>query len=132
MSNSLYLIAHKVRGEPAFDIAQRMCEGDEMCQGDCGLYPDCKTEPIWIIPTSGHRAFPLMNWPLNALCHNTGTDYDWGPDVTTECGPIEHHNEWSSLRDHYLTEAVAAKSLVDILGLIHAPLTRQPPIKRRF
>src|SRR6202166_388044 len=41
--SELYLIAHRVRGEPAFDIAQRSQIGDE--EG-------------WIIPTSGHRAYP--------------------------------------------------------------------------
>jgi hypothetical protein len=38
-----YLILHKVRGEPAFDIAEKLQIGDE--EG-------------WIIPTSGHRAYP--------------------------------------------------------------------------
>lgn len=56
MSNS-WLIAHKVRGEPAFDVAERMecpeCGGkDENCEG-------CQGEGYWwIIPTSGHRAYP--------------------------------------------------------------------------
>ena len=40
----LYLIAHKVRGEPAFDIAIQMMMADG---------------PWWIIPTSGHRAYPF-------------------------------------------------------------------------
>jgi hypothetical protein len=40
-----YLILHKVRGEPAFDIAT--CIGED---GD---------GEIWIIPTSGHRAYPF-------------------------------------------------------------------------
>ncbi len=35
-----YLIAHKVRGEPAFDIAVRMqcpeCNGDDAMQMSCG------------------------------------------------------------------------------------------------
>ena len=43
--SDLYLILHKVRGEPAFDIAQKIQIGDE--EG-------------WIIPTSGHRAYPVM------------------------------------------------------------------------
>ena len=41
--SDLYLILHKVRGEPAFDIATRLQIADE--EG-------------WIIPTSGHRAYP--------------------------------------------------------------------------
>jgi hypothetical protein len=47
-----YLILHKVRGEPAFDIADKLQIGDE--EG-------------WIIPTSGHRAYPFMEWPLEAF-----------------------------------------------------------------
>jgi hypothetical protein len=39
----LFLIAHKVRGEPAFDVAERLQIGEELG---------------WIIPTSGHRAYP--------------------------------------------------------------------------
>jgi len=42
---SAYLILHKVRGEPAFDVAEKLQIGDE--EG-------------WIIPTSGHRAYPYV------------------------------------------------------------------------
>jgi hypothetical protein len=42
---NLYLILHKVRGEPAFDIAEKVQIGKE--EG-------------WIIPTSGHRAYPVL------------------------------------------------------------------------
>jgi hypothetical protein len=45
-----YLIQHKVRGEHAFDVAVKM----EMADG---------TE-WWIIPTSGHRAYPYFSWPI--------------------------------------------------------------------
>lgn len=41
-----YLIAHLVRGEPAFDIA--------ICMDG----PDEDGDEWWIIPTSGHRAYP--------------------------------------------------------------------------
>lgn len=44
-----YLIAHIVRGEPAFDIAIPLQIGDE--EG-------------WIIPTSGHRAYPYWSLEL--------------------------------------------------------------------
>lgn len=43
------LILHKVRGQPAFDIAERMTVG---------------SEEWWIIPTSGHRAYPYQHWRL--------------------------------------------------------------------
>ena len=47
--SDLYLILHKVRGEPAFDIAARLQIGSELG---------------WIIPTSGHRARPWWWVPL--------------------------------------------------------------------
>lgn len=47
-----YLILHRVRGEPAFDIAERWSfDGEEG----------------WIIPTSGHRAYPVANWPMSDI-----------------------------------------------------------------
>jgi hypothetical protein len=49
---NLYLIAHKVRGEPALDVAVKM----EMADG-----------PWWIIPTSGHRAYPYWHSDLDGL-----------------------------------------------------------------
>jgi hypothetical protein len=39
----MYIIAHKVAGRRAFDIAEPM---------------DINGERWWIIPTSGHRAYP--------------------------------------------------------------------------
>jgi hypothetical protein len=44
-----HLILHKVRGEPAFDVAEE-------------IEPD-----MWIIPTSGHRAYPYVKWSLSEL-----------------------------------------------------------------
>lgn len=98
----MYLIAHKVRGEPAFDIAEKLQIGDE--EG-------------WIIPTSGHRAYPYWHCPLR--------EYSW--------------NGWNqpgrmppNLRDHYtVTRAVEPKvdtrALLQTLGLIkpQAPMNRR-------
>jgi hypothetical protein len=50
-----YLILHKVRGAPAFDVAER-CD-DMGTESDPG--------PWWIIPTSGHRAYPYWTQPLS-------------------------------------------------------------------
>jgi len=50
--NDLYLILHKVRGEPAFDVAQKIVIGGE--EG-------------WIIPTSGHRAYPSQWFELGII-----------------------------------------------------------------
>lgn len=54
MSSDSYLIAHKVRGEPAFDIAQE-------------LYIDALGEMNWIIPTSGHIAHPVWTCELSTV-----------------------------------------------------------------
>ena len=48
----LYLILHKVRGEAAFDVAERF---------------DLNGEEAWVIPTSGHRAYPYGFWDLRKL-----------------------------------------------------------------
>ena len=50
--SSPYLIAHVVRGSPAFDIAEQLQIGDELG---------------WIIPTSGHRAYPYWTEALDAF-----------------------------------------------------------------
>ena len=74
-SGNLYLIAHKVRGEPAFDIAIQMTMGDELW---------------WIIPTSGHRAYPWCWQELEVR--------DW------ETGDMP-----ANLPDHYPTAVLPAK-----------------------
>jgi hypothetical protein len=58
MSDELYLILHRVRGEPAFDIAQKMSDMS-------------RDEDWWIIPTSGHRAYPYRWWILEDLADVT-------------------------------------------------------------
>lgn len=50
--NTLYLILHKVRGEAAYDVASKLAVNGEIW---------------WIIPTSGHRAYPYRHWNLEDL-----------------------------------------------------------------
>jgi hypothetical protein len=50
--HDLYLILHKVRGEPTYDVASPLQIG-----GEAG----------WIVATSGHRAYPWKLWPLADL-----------------------------------------------------------------
>ena len=67
MIDTLYLIAHKVRGEPAFDVAIQM-ECPE-CSGEASDH-SCECDGFgswWIIPTSGHRAHPYWYHPLEDL-----------------------------------------------------------------
>jgi hypothetical protein len=65
MATMTYLILHKVRGEPAFDIAEKLQIGDE--EG-------------WIIPTSGHRAYPYKTWDLERMGYNLERPPDDWPD----------------------------------------------------
>jgi hypothetical protein len=71
--DSLYLIAHKVRGQLAFDVAVRVA----LSGG----------EEIWMIPTSGHRAYPLAHQALGDL-------FDY---MTV----FANGEEWEALPDHY-------------------------------
>jgi len=69
-----YLILHKVRGEPAFDIAQKI---------------EVEDEEWWIIPTSGHRAYPSKIWKLE----------DWRCTYANSTPLLDPR--WASLPDHY-------------------------------
>lgn len=118
MSADLFLIAHKVRGEPAFDIAQHMqCPRCNATEDHC---PQCDgVGHWWIIPTSGHRAYPSDYAPLSGFYSNMG-------ERILDVLALPSAN----LRDHYLSEAEAAKSLLDTLGL--AKPKPQAPIVRRL
>lgn len=50
-----HLILHKVRGEPAFDIAEPFTTEDG--------------EEMWIVSTSGHRAYPYWSALLTDIVH---------------------------------------------------------------
>jgi hypothetical protein len=77
-----YLIAHKVRGKLAFDVAEKMvchvCQGEVISSisvGEIGniLTPKpCSfcdsTGHWWILSTVGHRAYPFWSRNLDELC----------------------------------------------------------------
>ena len=103
-----YLVAHVVRGEPAFDIAIRLQIGDE--EG-------------WIIPTSGHRAYPY--WACQLIIDNE----------PIQDNPITPRHPWIRMQDdlavppapdgwpdHYQTHAAKGTGLItnlaERLGLI--------------
>lgn len=113
----LYLIAHRVRGEAAFDVALRMecphCGQDTMpCFGlEC---VECDQLGYWwIIPTSGHRAYPYGWQPLSAL--------DLAPGFAKPMPP-----GWP---DHY---KVGPAPKLDIKALFKATQPPQPRIPRRL
>lgn len=108
--SDLFLIAHKVRGHAAFDVATQMecpeCQalGCNECDGK-GHW--------WIIPTSGHRAYPYWSERINSLAIVTDKLRDM-PD---------------SWPDHYPTRATPSISQT-ILSIMAKPLA-QVRIKRR-
>jgi hypothetical protein len=126
----LYLILHKVRGEPAFDIAIKENMGTPSDPG-----------PWWGIPTSGHRAYPLRYWKLEELTdvsdwpHNHPYDYVAYDEIPQD--------EWEALRDHYIASEPLMRrgkfiEVAEGLGstirsiLAGAGLIKPPkPIKRR-
>ncbi len=135
----LYLIAHKVRGEPTFDIAERMvcseCQGDGNLSdgvigisGDDGMIPCAECDATgfwWIIPTSGHRAYPYWHLPMPVTYHDGRyllamgqTIYDGIPEMPP------------SLPDHYPTRQApkdnpsSGKSLLAALGLLPKVIRR--------
>lgn len=109
-SPELFLILHKVRGEPTFDVATYI--GDD---GD---------GEVWIIPTSGHRCYPLQSWPIPE-------------EVVMEADAVKVPIDWP---DHYTASAAdegyghkelrkyAVTDLLNRLGLNRKPsLTRRLP-----
>ena len=105
MTDELYLILHKVRGEPAFDIAQKIEIGKE--EG-------------WIIPTSGHRAYPLTWTSLTTL--NMSLD---GVDM-----PPDHPDHYNPKRDDNAHLIDAAREILTRKGLISAAKPSQPIYRR--
>lgn len=69
----LYLIAHKVRGEAAFDIAERFA--CSVCDIGAPAGPGCEacgfTGSWWIVSTSGNRAYPYWK---ELLCTKRSAD----------------------------------------------------------
>jgi hypothetical protein len=117
MMSDLYLILHRVRGQSAFDIATPLAIGDE--NG-------------WIIPTSGHRAYPYHTWKLYDLGLRWSANNVRG---ITEDMNLEMPPNWP---DHYPTSATPkldAKSLLAELGLKPAQTSHpaiSSPLKRRI
>src|SRR5262245_29009198 len=111
-----YLILHKVRGEPTFDIAIKIIARCEDVSTDC--------EEMWIIPTSGHRAYPYRKWELSELADVSDINSFSAHDRPYYRDEIP--NDWP---DHYATNDrpvkeetyvvnQRAKGLLEGLGLV--------------
>ena len=128
--SELFLVAHKVRGEATFDVAERMlcpeCQGNSSKGREPYVCFECDDLGYWwIIPTSGHRAYPLVTWELsNLLAGDTGNGY---MSVTNEAGPLEEHPHFETIQDHY---KCGPAPKLDIRSLFKAQ--QKPTIQRRF
>lgn len=106
-----YLILHKVRGEPAFDVATQLrcpvCDSTnvERRVENASSCHACKgTSLWWIIPTSGHRAYPCWHIELSKLgwreFDDPNDDWKSSPRSLPQ-GEIELLMLISALPDHY-------------------------------
>jgi hypothetical protein len=110
-----YLILHKVRGEPALDVAERMecpiCDGVG-CKdcGDNGFW--------WITPTYGHRAYAVDSWNLKDFIQTGLTVPDDLP---------EHFEVSAAPKGKGLGLGANLRGHLEKLGLIKSrePLTRR-------
>ncbi len=118
-----FLILHKVRGEPAFDIAEKIGEDSD---GD-----------IWIIPTSGHRAYPYRMWTLMDMSYEANILEGGGTLKLSQLAEyaLRSPGDWP---DHYAandrplaedtyTVKKRAAGILESLGLVK-PVT----VERRF
>lgn len=104
-----HLILHKVRGEPAFDVAEKLMIGDE--EG-------------WIIPTSGHRAYPWWIIELSKILEDADLNFVDGVLVyKLDTMPVD----WP---DHYnIDKGEAPKPDFNIMSIITKML---PKVHRRM
>lgn len=115
-----YLIAHLVYGSPAFDIAIR-CD-DMGTESDPG--------PWWIIPTSGHRAYPYWYiamdqlYPEELIYGDSALDYANSVGDALLLGKLPAPPDWP---DHYTTYAAPRTGLItnlaERLGFVPKPTT---------
>lgn len=108
-----YLIAHVVRGEPAFDIAIKL---------------QIANEEGWIIPTSGHRAYPYDTIQLNNVSKfwldNLPAPPPSWPDHYKITERVYYEAVDEEAKEGYApTGQGSVVNLADLLGLIHKPTT---------
>lgn len=126
-----FLIAHKVRGEPAFDIAHQMqcpeCHGKPTPTTTLNDYVCTECDQLgfwWIVSTSGHRAYPYWSQALDGL--GRYSDIGFWPDLVVDEMPPD-------LPDHYPTRAAPTISLAEALGFTSKPKPKDTssPFPRR-
>lgn len=111
--NEPFLILHKVRGEPAFDIAIILTK--EGTNTDPG--------PWWIIPTSGHRAYPVWYFQLKMV----------DDDITYDAMQLEIPDDWPDHYQYDLDRSIDKSPIKSIdMQNVLAALIPIKPIQRRI
>lgn len=104
----LFLIAHKVRGQLAFDVALQLTFDDGTPFGT-----PSDPGPWWLVPTSGHRAWPLSAVALDAPGIRQALEMN---------GMLD--GDLASVRDHYGAEQARTEPRF-------GPQTRQQALQAR-
>lgn len=123
---TLYLIAHKVRGEPAFDIALRFDAVPDRYDEKGRVLPymdifdDEEGAPWWVVPTSGRRAYPYW-W-----CEMWKLGYVLKPDGSVPSLIQPMPTPWP---DHYPPEP-SPQNWAERLGLIKPKAKETGPVRR--
>lgn len=134
--STLYLIAHKVRGEAAFDVAHRIkcpiCEPIQqgVDEAERGLIhcSECDDGYWWIIGTSGHRAYPFWHTRLEGVLQG-----ELHASLTDGWLAYTIANMPNDLPDHYQTTAAPGTGKVkDLLSKLALPRVQQPQVMRRI
>ena len=130
-----YLIAHKARGEQAFDVAEK--QECPLCFGKGEIYKsptysddstsleaceECDGEGYWwIVCTSGHRAYAYGSWALDELADVS--DYP-------HRRPMEIGEPPESLPEHYQVSAAKGQGTITARDLLKNLIKREP-VERR-
>lgn len=123
-----FLILHKVRGAPAFDIAeQHTCpecsEHDPMTNSwvspkGCD---ECDHQGFWwVIPTSGHRAYPYEKWEISIKGIPEFVDAYLIPDIIPDGWP-----------DHYPSRHPPPAPALDLISALGIKPSVPTDFKRR-
>lgn len=144
MSETLYLVAHKVRGEPAFDVAIQMtcpkCNGgaaQHVIDGPMFCSECDDSGHWWIIPTSGHRAHPWWSASFEEIGIDILPDGCWGYGRINATGLYEGifsvDQGFASLPDHYQDSRAPAQARPAFLDRLlgNAKPKLSTPVARR-
>lgn len=131
MNETPFLILHKVRGLPTFDIALRFDEVPDRYdhEGRVKHYIDAFDQieddlpPWWVVPASGLRAYPFQWWALEDLVDASDINHAGFHDR-----PIHFEDklpvDWPEHRP-IPTPRLALASIAALLGIVPVKIERR-------